>query len=228
MIVADLIKDAYANLGAVDIEDGPTPAQYAQGLRVLNSMLGSWSTELALYGLVDEHFTLTQGKDVYTVGVGQDLNTAWAYSIESAFIRDSNSIDYQLQIISEGQYDQISDKTTGSRPEYLLYVPRGYPVGTATIFYVPDAAYELYWAAQKVIKEFTSVEDTVGIAPVYEEALRYNLSVRLALPCGVPVTQELAVLARESKAAIPIPIEPASFDGAFKAGKRYSVYSDNI
>lgn len=228
MIVADLIKDAYSNLGAIDIEDGPTPAQYAQGLRALNSMLGSWSTELALYGLVDEHFTLTPGKDVYTVGVGQDLDTAWPYSIDGAFIRDSNGIDYQLQIISEGQYDQISDKTTQSRPDYLLYIPRGYPVGTATVFYVPDSAYDLYWTAQKVIKEFTSIEDTVGIAPVYEEALKYNLSMRLALPCGVPVTQELAMLARESRSAIPIPIEPASFDGAFNAGKRYSVYSDNI
>lgn len=228
MIVADLIKDAYANIGAVDIEDGPTPAQYAQGLRFLNSLLGAWSTELALYGLVDEHFTLTPGKDVYTVGAGQDFDTAWAYAIDNAYIRDANHIDYQLQIITQNQYDQISNKTTVTRPEYLLYVPKGYPVGTVTIFYVPDKAYELYWTAQKVIEEFASIEDTVNIAPVYEEALKYNLSMRLALPCGVPVSQELALLARESKAAIPIVVEPASFDGAFKAGKRYSVYSDNI
>ena len=228
MIVADLIRDAYANLGAVDIEDGPTVAQYDQGLRALNSLLATWSTELALYGLVDEVFTLIPGQDVYTVGVGGDFNTAWAYSIESAFIRDVNNIDYQLQIISEGQYDNISDKTTESRPDYLLYVPRGFPTGTATIFYVPDAAYELHWTAQKVIKEFATIEDTVGIAPVYQEALEYNLSLRLAPKCGVPVPQEVALLATTSKAAIPIPLEPASFDGAFGAGKRYSVYSDNI
>jgi len=228
MIVADLIKDAYANLNVIDVEDGPTAAEYAQGLRALNSLLAAWSTELTVYGVVDEQFTLTPGQSVYTVGSGLDFNTAWAYAIDGAFIRDANNIDYQLQIVTEGQFDQISDKTTQSRPEYLLYVPRTYPNATATLFYVPDAAYTLFWTAQKVIKEFASIEDTVGIAPVYEEALQYNLSLRLAPKMRVPVSQELAMLARESKSRIPVVVEPATFDGAFNAGKRYSIYSDSI
>lgn len=229
MLVSQLIKAAYLNLGAVDIEDEPTPAQYAQGLLSLNSMIAAWSrARMTLYGLFDESFTLTPGKAEYTVVSGGDFNTAWAFQIESAFIRDANGADYPLQIVTQGQYDSLTVKDTESRPEYLIYNPKGYPTGTATLFFVPDAAYTLFWTAQKVITEFASIEDTVGIAPEYNEALEYNLTARLAPKCGVALSRELAALAVSSKAVIPLAVEPAEFDGAFHATGRYNIYSDTL
>lgn len=229
MLVSQLIKAAYLNLGAVDIEEEPTPAQYAQGLLSLNSMLAAWSRgRMTLYGLFDESFTLTAGKGEYTVGTGGELNTAWPFLIESAFIRDANGTDYPLQIVTQGQYDSLTIKTTQSRPEYLLYNPKGYPTGTMTLFFVPDAAYTLFWTAQKVITSYASIEDSVGIAPEYEEALEYNLTARLAPKCGVDLSRELAMLAVSSKSIIPLAVEPAAFDGAFNTGGRYSIYSDTL
>lgn len=229
MLVSQLIKAAYLNLGAVDIEDDPTPAQYAQGLLSLNSMIAAWSRErMTLYGLFDESFTLTPGKGEYTVGIGGELDTAWPFLIESAFIRDANGTDYPLQIVTQGQYDSLTIKTTESRPEYLLYNPKGYPTGTMTLFFVPDAAYALFWTAQKVITAYASIEDSVGIAPEYEEALEYSLTMRLAPKCGVDLSRELAMLAASSKSVIPLAVEPAEFDGAFNTGGRYSIYSDTL
>lgn len=228
MVVADLIKAAYSNIGACDIEEGPSAAQYAQGLQSLNSMIKSWSTSLTLYGLFDESFTLTPGKAEYSVVSGGDFNTAWAFLIESAYIRDDQGTDYPLQIITSGQYESIAVKTVSTRPEFLYYNPKGYPTGTANFYFVPDVAYTLFWSAKKVITEFASIEDTVAIGPEYEEALEYNLSLRLAPKSGASVTPELAALARSSKAAIPCAIEPAEFDGAFAASGRYNVFSDQI
>lgn len=229
MLVSELIKSAYLNLGAVDIEDEPTPAQYAQGLRSLNAMIAAWSRgRVTLYGLFDESFTLIPGQSVYTVGAGGNFNTAWAFQIESAFIRDANNIDYQLQIVTAGQYESLTLKTTQTRPKYLYYNPKGYPTGTATLFFVPDAAYTLFWSAQKVINSYASIEDALGIAPEYEEALEYNLTARLAPKCGVELSRELAMLAASSKSIIPLAVEPAEFDGAFNAGGRYSIYSDTL
>lgn len=229
MLVSQLIKAAYLNLGAVDIEDEPTPAQYAQGLLSLNSMIAAWSrARMTLYGLFDESFTLTPGKATYTVGTGGEFNTQWAFLVENAFIRDANNIDYPLQVITQNQYDSLTIKDTESRPEYLFYNPKGYPIGLATLFFVPDAAYTLFWTAQKVITSFASIEDSVGIAPEYEEALEYNLTVRLAPKCGVDLSRELTALAMSSKSIIPLAVEPAEFDGAFNAGGRYSIYSDTL
>ena len=226
MLVRNIIKAAYQNLGVTDGSGEPEAWQYAQGLQSLNSMLASWSREKqTLYGLFDESFTLTIGKASYTVGTGGELNTAWPFEIQSAYYRDSNSIDYPIQIVSQDQYERVSVKSTETRPRYLVYNPKGYPTGNATLYPVPDEAYTLFWTAQKVITSYATIDDTVGIAPEYEEAMEYNLTMRLAPKCRVPVSQEIAALARMSKAVIPTYIEPAQFDGAFSASNKYNIYS---
>lgn len=226
MLVRNLIKAAYSNLGVIDGAGEPESWQYTQGLQALNSMLASWSREKqVIYVLFDENFTLTIGKQSYTVGTGGELNTGWPFEIQSAYYRDSNGIDYPLQIVSQDQYERVARKTTETRPRYLLYNPKGYPTGNATLFPVPDQAYTLFWTAQKVIISYASIDDTVGIAPEYEEAIEYNLTVRLAPKCRVPVSQEIAALARSSKSVIPTYIEPAQFDGAFRTSNRFNIYS---
>jgi hypothetical protein len=228
MTVADLIKAAYSNIGACDIEEGPSAAQYAQGLQSLNSMLKSWSAGLTLYGLFDESFTLTPGKADYSVVAGGDFDTAWTFLVESAYIRDSQNIDYPLQIVTAGQYENVALKTVSARPEYLYYNPKGYPTGTATFYFVPDKAYTLFWSAKKVITEFASIESTVAIGPEYEEALEYNLSLRLAPKAGSTPSAEVKEIARTAKSRIMPAIEPAEFDGSFNKGRRYNVYSDTL
>jgi hypothetical protein len=229
MTVAELIKSAYANIGVTDLEGEPTAAQYELAIRSLNSLLGAWSrSRMTIYGLVDESFPLVAGQAAYTVGASQDFDTAWAYQIESAFLRDSNDLDYPLQLVSPDQYEAVALKTQSARPQSLLYNPKGYPLATATLYPVPDQVYTLHWTAQKVLASFTAGEDTVGIAPEFEEALEYNLAIRLAPKFGVPVSTELAALARTTKSAIPMAVEPAVFGGAFTTNGRYSIYSDTI
>jgi len=220
MIVAELIKSAYADLGVLDIGSDLDPAQYAQGLLSLNSMIGAWSRgRLTLYGLVEESFTLTPGKAVYTVGSGGEFDTAWPFQITRAFIRDANDIDYPVQIITPGEYAAIVLKTVSERPFRLVYNPKGYPTGNATLYPVPAAAEALHWTAQKVLVSYASIEDTVGVAPEYEEALEFNLALRLAPKMSVPVSGELRELARQSKSVIPLSVEPATFDGAFGSAR---------
>lgn len=216
MTVAELIKAAYADLGVLDIGDDLTPAQYQQGLQSLNSFLGSCSRgRMTLYGLFPESFTLTPGQEVYSVVSGGDFNTAWAYSIVRAFIRDANGVDYPVRIITQAEYDRIALKTVSTRPHSLYYNPKGYPTGSATLYPVPDAAESLHWTAQKVITSYASIEDTLGIAPEYEEFLEFGLALRLAPKMSVPVSPELRELARNAKSIIPVVVEPATFDGAF-------------
>lgn len=224
MLIRDIIKAAYANLGVTDITEGPSPEQYAQGLQSLNSMLASWK-EVTLYGLVDESFALTPGTGSYTVVSGGGFNTAWAMSIEKAFLRDSNNLDYPVRVITTGEYSDIPDKDLEGQPELLFYNPKGYPTGNVTMYPVPDKAYDLHWSALKVLGSFANIDTTLTLPPEYEEAIEFNLSIRLAPKCVVPPPASIVALAKEAYSKLPIVVNPAHFDGAFRTRNSYNVYS---
>lgn len=225
--IGQLIKAAYANLGVVDIENELSPAQYAQGLQSLNAMLGSWSAKrLVVTGIVRESFPTVIGQSSYTVGVGGDFNTAWPIKIVDAFVRDSYNIDYECSIITREQYNSIPVKDTGSRPTNLYY-DHIHPLGTIYLYYVPDDVYTLFIDSQKVIESFATTEDAITLPPPYEEALEYNLSIRLSPKVNVPVPQEVARIASTSYGVINSqPITPARFGGIFETQPNYNIFSD--
>jgi len=226
--IGQLIKASYANLGAADIENDLTPAQYEQGRQSLNSMLGSWSKKrLVVTGIVKENFPLVSGQLLYTIGPTGNFNTAWPFQIVDAFIRSSDGIDYDCNVITREQYNSIPVKTTESRPTNLYYEPM-YPIGAIRLYYVPDDSYTLFIDSQKVLTSFATIEDSITLPPEFEEALEYNLSVRLAPKVNTPVPQEVARIAAISYGVISLqPVEPAVFDGAFGTRGRYNVYSDS-
>lgn len=227
MLIRNIIKAAYANLGVIDLEEGPTPAQYDQGLQSLNSMLAAWSSQdVVLHGMVDESFTLTPSTGAYTVVSGGGFNTAWAIRIEKAFIRDSNNLDYPVRIITTGEYSEIPDKNLEGMPDLLFYNPKGYPTGNAILYPVPNLAYTLHWSALKQLGNFANIDVTLTLPPEYEEAIEYNLSIRLAPKCVVQQIPPVVVsLATTSYAKLPIVVNPALFDGAFNTRNSYNIYS---
>ena len=228
--VGQLIKAAYANLGIVEAGNDLSPELYEQGRQSLNAMLGAWSKKrLVINGIVSESFPLVVGQSVYTIGVGGNFNTAWPFSILAAYIRDANGIDYSVNIITREQYNSISVKSVDGRPEYLFYDPQ-HPIGVIRFFYVPDDNTDtIYLDCQKVITSFASIDDAITLPPEYEEAIEYNLSMRLSPKINVPATREVAALASSSYGVINMqPVEPAKFDGSFGTRAVYNIYSDNI
>lgn len=224
-----LIRSAYANLGVLDIEGDLSPAQYEQGRQSLNAMLGSWGRKrLTVNGIVSESFPLVVGQATYTIGSGGSFNTAWPFSINDAFIRDASGIDYPVRVITREQYNSISVKTVDGRPEYLYYDPQ-HPVGVVRLYFVPDATDTLFIDSQKVITSFADIDTAITLPPEYEEAISYNLSIRLAPMVNVPVSKEVAMIATTSFGVINAqPVQPAKFDGAFGTRGVYNIYSDNI
>lgn len=230
MVVATLIADAYRNCGH-DEEEEPSAAQYERGLRRLNSMLNAWSAEkLNVYGIVSGitsgGYALTPGDGEYTLGTGGNFNAAWAKQITSAFNRVDN-VDYPLEIITRETYNAIPQKNLSQRPFKLYYEPT-FPLGTIRLYPVPDQAYTVYFDAQKVITQFAAIEDEVALQPEFEEALEYNLSLRLAPKMGTALDPRVIDLARQSKAVISQqPVDPVQFDvflgqGTFDINLGYS------
>lgn len=197
-----LIKSSIRLLGAYAPGETPPDEDIQDGLEALNMMLDSWGVNRNLINaLTKENFTLVAGTNNYTIGSAGTFNTVRPLKIEHAYTRDSNGTDYPLTIIDQSRWNDICTKTTQGRPEVILYDPQT-TLGKVYLYPTPETAYTLYIDSWKPIAQIPTSASTITLPPGYERALKYNLAIELAPEYGVSVTDEVAVIAKESKAEI--------------------------
>lgn len=220
-----LITSAMKKIKVLTKSETPSSDEAADGLTALNAMLSSWSNDsLLCYARVSESFTLTPGTGTYNIGTSYTFNTARPINIVSAFIRESNT-DYPLTIIPDEAYDALPYKTqTSSIPEFLNYVT-GFPSGTIRLVDVPSAANSLFLTSEKVLTSFV-LSDTVSLPPGWEEALIYNLALRMAPEYDADADALTVKIAQDSLSAIKLTVaknRPILFEGA--AGQKQNIYT---
>src|SRR5574337_1078774 len=126
MIASDLIKASIRLIGAYAPGETPPAEDLNDGLSALNIMLDSWFVDRTLvYAVTKENFPLVVGQSSYTIGTGGNFNTTRPFKIEGAYTRDSNSVDYPIEVTdNQNRYNLIGQKTTQGRPYFLLYDPQ--------------------------------------------------------------------------------------------------------
>lgn len=182
-----LIKVAMQDIGVLAKQESPSADEIADGLLKLNVLIDAWSVRsLVVLGAALEGFALTGGKRAYTIGVGGDFSTEEPSRVTDAYVRDAAGTDTPLDIITQGEYDRLPDKTISSgRPMALFFDPgpvqAAVPSGVVNLYPAPDAStqYTLYLGEQKPLSEFARPTDAVTFQPAYYEALEYNLALRL-------------------------------------------------
>jgi hypothetical protein len=209
--VGQLITLALDTIGAINVEEGGSPAELTGGLKRLNLMLDAWSVDgLMVPGTLMESFPLTAGKNAYTIGIGGDFNTPKPSAITDAFIRDGNGLDSGLDLVSMDEWNGYEDKDSDGRPTSLWY-DEGPPqqavqTGVIWLYPAPDAgAYTLYLGQQKPLTEFANLTDVVSFQTAYHEAILYNLALRLYrsyFKHSRPIPQDVIELAKESKRVV--------------------------
>ena len=182
-------------------------------LSVLNGMLESWSLEsLMCYQELQESFALTVGVGTYTIGVGGAFNTARPNEVVSAFSRDAANYDFEMKIIQDREWNSISLKNSGNTyPNFLNYSTR-YAAGLATInlFPYPIAGLTLYLSSLKALTNFATIGEVVSLPPGYQRAIESNFAIEAAAGF-IPVSNETAKIAKESKSAIKNLNAPSGF-----------------
>jgi hypothetical protein len=201
MTVLTLIKSTFRKIGGRSLGESTETDRLAEALEALQSMLRSWAQkQILVFASIKESFIMTSGQASYTWGTGGNISTTRPNQVLGVFIRDAGGTDYPVDIIAEGRYRTISSKATLSRPEYLFYHPL-YPLGYIYLFPTPDVAETMHLESLKPFTEtssFGTVNDTIAFPPNYEEALIYNLAIRLAPEYGVQMSPEAIATAKES------------------------------
>lgn len=182
-------------------------------LASLNAMMESWSLErLMCYQVVEDSKALTASDGTYTIGSGGDWSTTRPNKIVQAWVRDADSQDSNVEIISAKAYNAIVSKTSdGAYPMYLYYDSAfASSLGTVFLWPEPSAGLTLYISSWKQLQTFALISTTVVLPPGYQRAIEFNLAIELA-GGFTSVSPEVAKIARESKAVLKTLNQPDVF-----------------
>lgn len=176
----DIVYGAGRLIGVTRKGENLDADEAADGLESLNAMLGSWANDgLAVHSQTWENFTLTPGTATYTIGSSGTFNTTRPIQILHGYIREGTT-DYPLKIVSEREFNWISDKSTTSNiPRYLNYDPQ-FTLGKIRLWETPSAANGLYINSEKQVTSFATLATSFSLPPGWEQAVKYNLAVKMA------------------------------------------------
>ena len=176
-----LIDRAMRLISQISPSVSPTTEEYATCLTALNAMSDSWRTEgLISVTVQDESLTLVSTQASYTIGLGGDLNTNRPTKIYGAYLVDSGGVSYDVNIIESDEYASIGLKSSSSTLPNYLYYSADVPLGNLWVYPVPSAAHTLHVLTPTPAGSYATTATTAYLAPGWEDALVYNLAVRIA------------------------------------------------
>ena len=189
-----LIKSALRKINAIAAGETPGADEMEDGLEAMQMMFRSWSANnQRLYYTKQESLAMT-GAESYTIGSGGDLDTVRPVSIRGAWLSD-----WPLKMIDEARYRQTRmTSATGATAEYLWYSTE-YPLGK--LYPWPLGGGTLHIDSLKPLTDPTDLTDDVAFPPEYDEAIVYNLAIRMAPeyekePSQMVVAMAIAALKR--------------------------------
>lgn len=232
----DLIRLALKQANVLGIGQDPTAEDLEDCFNLLNMMLAQWQRRrYAVYTL--KHVSkVANGSAFYTIGPGGDFDMARPGKVESAFVRQLNTappnyVDYPLEIIrAREDYDRIFLKSMQSFPEYLYY-ETSYPLGKLYAWPIPGSQYELHVTLMEQLQTFATAFDEIDMPPEYQEAIMYNLALRIYPMYGLQVNDAVAALAKASMnilEATNVQVPRLKLPASLTRSGVYNPYTDRV
>jgi hypothetical protein len=232
----DIINDALQAAGVIGVGQIPLAENTQLALRHLNRMIGQWNRKRWLvYHLIDTAKACT-GAQTYSVGTGGDFNIARPDRLEYAYFRQTSlppneQVDFPLGILeSREDYSAISLKQLQSFGYYIFY-DSGYPTGAVYPWPILSNQYELHIVTKAVLSTLATLATAVMLPPEYEEAIEWNLALRLRPLFQLPADETITGMAKASlntirgaNAQIPRLTMPAAVSNR---GALYNIFSDS-
>jgi hypothetical protein len=203
MTIQEVLNGAFKKLSVLGTGETLT-AEMSQDARAsLNLMLRSWSIRnVSVIVTVGETFPLVGNTGLYTIGPTGNFNTVRPTRILNASIKDANNLFTPVKIITEDFFLSFGDRDfSAGLPDRLWYEP-AIPLGRIHLYVKPmNSSYQLEIRSQKPFLAVVALDDDLEIdydfAPAYDEAIVYNLAVRIAPDYGLTPKMEVLGMATE-------------------------------
>lgn len=172
-----LITRALKKTGVTGVGQSADPVDLADAFDDLNSMLGQWAHRRWISFHTVDVVVIATGAVSYALATRPDR-------IEAAFVRQnpgsSTPADYPLDVLqSREDWDRVTLKSQPGNPVCLFY-DNTFPAGTLFLWPNPSNACEIHLTVKgPELAALLTLDDAINLPFEYEEALLYNLAVRL-------------------------------------------------
>jgi hypothetical protein len=203
MTARELIRLALVQIGAVASTAPMRDDEAQDGLLQLQGLLDTLRTHrLTIAGATRTVLTVTTDDGSYNLATGQvspDWNAQRPLRLEAAGLVDTSGYETPLRILTDVEYARIVDKAQTGWPT-CLYLRNDYPTAVVELWPVPSSSSIASVALYLPLASNTSitVDSALVLPPGAQEALMYQLAVRLAPSYGRPVDPIVAQLAADT------------------------------
>lgn len=193
-----IATDAFFLIGAYGPGDELTPADMTFALRSANAMINRWTTLPLTWPVVDrESFTITANVSTYTIGPGGDLDTTRPlYLTGAALLLNASSppVEIPTALLTDDAYEALQIKTLTNIQWTNVYYNPTYSDELGTIFLWPTpttATNSLILYRGHQFEGFTMLTASHDLPPGYQDAITYQLALRLAVVYGRTIPDDL-------------------------------------
>lgn len=225
----DLCKKAMLKAGITFKNETPDDDELNDALDTLNDLLDSYANEsMLIYARTWETFTLSANVGKYTIGPGQNFDTARPTFIKAATTTlPGSNADLPMKIIDDESYfDTLIVKSQAGVPEFLNY-DNAYPYANIRLWTVPSQVMALNLLTEKPLTTFLTLDQLIVLPPGWKRMLISNLGADLAGEYGQPINPNLQATANKSMGLIKRGIVTTrSMDSPIYSDRRRSILSD--
>lgn len=187
-----------------DIEDTDTTTVADE----LRRMLDTWRLEnLMIVANTIESFDLDSSKNTYTIydDAAADFETPRPVAIISATLRDGSGRGWPLAPMTSREWSESSSRTIQAQPS-RFYFNAAFPHAEIRLDCMPDTAWPDIELVLQQPFDVSTVQadwtDDLEFPPGYEDAIIYNLAVRVHEDYGVALPRDVGALAMSFKGLI--------------------------
>lgn len=190
MTAQTLIRSALVMTGALAQGESPSAADAQDAFARLNRMVSGWKNQRLTCFVVEENvYALVGSQQEYTIGPGGDFNQFRPQFLSYCDLiltstTPATSIKVDIITVKDWSFQTVK-ALTSTQPTQVYYYTQhpssGATAGMGKLIFWPKPtnvnSVRLY--CPKPIMEFTSLSTDYNFPDGYEDALEYNLAVRL-------------------------------------------------
>ena len=205
-LASEIISDAYIEAGLIKPGQTVSTERQDYGRRRLNRLMEQWSGSSAFVtGELISTYNFTSLLSSYTFGpsAANFAITARPTRIDKANLIFNQNVRYPLTILDYQQYGDITYKGISSNIPFYLFTQGTSPNWTLYFWPLPaDASMQVEIFTPIQSQTFNTVSDVLTSPVGYQEAITQVLAEALRVGLQMPVSPELAKLARTARGAL--------------------------
>jgi len=199
------IRRSLRLIGAIAPGESIPDDEAQDALTALQAMFDSFAAQrLTIYQIEEALHLLVSGTQTYTIGPGGNINRARPMSIYGAAwvqnLGQQSELELPITVFSTQDWQRLPSKETTSTLPLGVYYDRAYPLGNLSLFPIvtgSSSAVYLKLYLPTAITGFANLTTAYAFPPGYDEAIVYNLALRLAPEWGLEVPSGVATMAAE-------------------------------